>query len=165
MLVIIIPLIVFLSSISPSIVTSIVKLLRPSETPAQASLRAQIREQRAQLHSMNMVDEFASYARVERKLNKLQAELNAIASQNRTNELKLRLMVTSISYCITGVSMLYVMLFYGSAPVLRLPAAALFPLGYLLAMPGCPSGCVSATTWVLISGSVVRRAVSAVTGR
>ena len=64
-----------------------------------------------------------------------------------------------------GVSMLYVMLFYGSEPVARLPAAALFPLGYLLAMPGCPSGCVSATSWVIISGSVVRRAVTAVTGR
>ena len=64
-----------------------------------------------------------------------------------------------------GVSMLYVMLLYGSEPVVRLPAAALFPLGYLLAVPGCASGCVSATSWVLISGSVVRRAVTAVTGR
>ena len=53
-------------------------MLRPAETPAQASLRVQIQEQKALLNSMSMVDEFASYARVERKLNKLQAELNAI---------------------------------------------------------------------------------------
>ena len=64
----------------PCVVTprQVVKLMRPSETAAQASLRAQIREQKELLNSMSMVDEFASYARVERKLKRLQDELSAI---------------------------------------------------------------------------------------
>ena len=56
----------------------VVTVMRPKETPAHANLRAQIREQRVQLNSMSMVDEFAMYARAERRLNKLQSELNAI---------------------------------------------------------------------------------------
>ncbi|XP_037079966.1 guided entry of tail-anchored proteins factor 1-like isoform X2 [Pollicipes pollicipes] len=161
MLIYMIPAIVFLSTISSKIVALIVKLLRPSESCSQAELRRQIRELKARLASLSMVDEFVAYARLERQLNKLQGDFNALASQSRNSELKLRLLITTISHCMTGAAMLYVLYGHGSEPVLQLPATALFPLGYLLAVPGCAPGGVSVASWIIVSNSVVRRAAAA----
>jgi len=162
MLVYTIPVIAFLSSISPKIVAWTMRLLRPAESSTQARLRGEIREHKRRLAAVSMTDEFPVYARIERQLNRLQAEHNALASQTRTNELKMRVLITTITHSVTGVAMLYVVWAYGSQPVVQLPPAALFPLGYLLAVPGCALGGISAASWIIISTSVVRRTMAAV---
>ncbi len=48
------------------------------EAAEEMSIRQEMRELRSQLQSIHMVDEFAKYAKTERKLNKLKDQLNEI---------------------------------------------------------------------------------------
>ncbi|KAH8021922.1 hypothetical protein HPB51_018771 [Rhipicephalus microplus] len=123
----------------------------------ESNMRRQVCDLRAELGSMNIVDEFAKYAKIQRKINKMSEELAHQAKLKSMYTFKVRLAATALLYALVGVAVAYIVWNYRSHPVVVLPEAWLSPIGSLLAPASGPPGGIGLTPWLLVSSSVGRQ--------
>lgn len=127
-----------------------------SERELESNLRRQVCDLKAELGSINMVDEFAKYAKIQRKINKVTDELSHQAQVRSTYTFKVRIIVTAVLYAIMGFSLLYLMIYYNSVPILQLPSKWLYPLNRFLALPSDVPDGIGIPAWLLVCHTVGR---------
>nr|XP_037281661.1 guided entry of tail-anchored proteins factor 1-like [Rhipicephalus microplus] len=140
----------------PFVVRMVLQVIS-QETEMESNMRRQVCDLRAELGSMNIVDEFAKYAKIQRKINKMSEELAHQAKLKSMYTFKVRLAATALLYALVGVAVAYIVWNYRSHPVVVLPEAWLSPIGSLLAPASGPPGGIGLTPWLLVSSSVGRQ--------
>lgn len=126
------------------------------ETERAKSVREDIANVRTEMSRISMMDEFAKYARLQRKLIKMQDELKAEKMSVNSSRFKFRVMISSVVTVVTRFLMLFMLYMYRSEPVLILPVQWMSPFSSLISWPSQETGAVSVFLWIAICGSVSR---------
>jgi len=121
------------------------------ETEMEANLRRQVCDLKAELGSISMVDEFAKYAKIKRKVNKVTDELSHQSDMRSTYTLKVRLFVTAALYTCMIFTVVYLHWYYRKEPVAVFPTEWLYPLSSLFSYPSGVPGAISLSAWLFIS--------------
>jgi predicted PurR-regulated permease PerM len=142
----------FIPKVSRKIVEMIVQ-----ESEEEINNREQLQLLKNQLKAISMVDEFAKYARTERKINKLQQDIAKI-NKSRTE------MFLAIKYggaiglrileVITFISLIWT---FKREPLLMLPVDWLWPMQAIVAFPTGVPGAVGITCWLLVCRSAISK--------
>ncbi|GAB6030327.1 hypothetical protein CHUAL_005995 [Chamberlinius hualienensis] len=140
----------------PYLVNVIVQIFY-QDSESQAHLRRQMSDLRSELAQISMVTEFAKYAKIQRKINKVGQEIDKQNQQQLSSRLKARLITNAVLYAFNCMVILYVVWSFGSRIVLQLPAEKLFPLSYFVVRTNedGQEG-ISGLCWLAISGTVAK---------
>ncbi|KAG0430849.1 hypothetical protein HPB47_022306 [Ixodes persulcatus] len=122
----------------------------------ESNLRRQVCDLRAELGGISIVDEFAKYAKIQRKINKMSEELSHQGQLKSTYTFKVRLAATAILYALMAITVAYLVWNYRSQPIVVLPEQWLSPIGSLLSPSATAPGGIGLTPWLLVSSSVGR---------
>ncbi|XP_032828632.1 guided entry of tail-anchored proteins factor 1 isoform X1 [Petromyzon marinus] len=131
----------------------VVRLTQP-DSGRELELREELRKMRRELATISVMDEFARYARLERRINKASDELKT-SLQARTTQLTTMKWIINISfYTLQAVVMITLIWNYYSTPVAMLPSKWVSPLEKLVAFPtGVPGG-IGITCWLLVCNKI-----------
>lgn len=83
----------------PFIVRMVLQVIS-QETEMESNLRRQVCDLKAELGGMSIVDEFAKYAKIQRKINKMSEELAHQAQLKSMYMFKVRLAATALLYAL-----------------------------------------------------------------
>uniref|UniRef100_A0A6M2E7L1 Guided entry of tail-anchored proteins factor 1 n=1 Tax=Amblyomma tuberculatum TaxID=48802 RepID=A0A6M2E7L1_9ACAR len=140
----------------PFVVKMVLQVIS-QETEMETNLRRQVCDLRAELGSMNIVDEFAKYAKIQRKINKMSEELAHQAQLKSMYMFKVRLAATALLYALMGITISYLVWNYRTHAIVTLPEAWLSPIGSLLSPASSQPGGIGLTPWLMVSCSVGRQ--------
>ncbi|KAK7080547.1 hypothetical protein SK128_005579 [Halocaridina rubra] len=124
------------------------------ESPAEQQMKKDIARMKQQLQSISMVDQFASYARIQRKINALSQQYKEKVMERSVGEQKVRIGIGGVLWTIVGILCVWLMWEHRSDAVVSLPPDLIWPLGPLLAFPSCSSGQISVIAWLGIVRAV-----------
>ncbi|KAI0237407.1 Tail-anchored protein insertion receptor WRB [Lamellibrachia satsuma] len=125
------------------------------KTREEEDLSSQLLEKQTELRSINMVDEFAKYAKTERKINKLAGNLNSYKKLRREKLVKINLFLRVGSRLLQILCLLSLVFMYRSIPLLELSADWLYPVSSLISFPFGSPGAISITCWLIVCRTVV----------
>nr|XP_011959198.3 guided entry of tail-anchored proteins factor 1 isoform X2 [Ovis aries] len=112
----------------------------------ESQMRAEIQGMKQELSTVNMMDEFARYARLERKINKMTDKLKTHVKARTAQLAKIKWVAALM------VSLIWK---YYSVPVAVVPSKWITPLDRLVAFPTRVAGGVGITCWILVCNKVV----------
>ncbi|KAK8398251.1 hypothetical protein O3P69_003866 [Scylla paramamosain] len=104
-----------------------------------------------------MVDQFANYARIQRKINSLNQQYKTKVSERSIGQQRVQLTVGGIIKTVVGLSCLWLVWENRSEPVVSLPDTLVWPLGPLLSFPSCQYGEISVVVWLAVVRTVCGR--------
>ncbi|XP_018408194.1 PREDICTED: tail-anchored protein insertion receptor WRB [Nanorana parkeri] len=135
--------------------SSILSRLLQKDAEQESQMRSDIQSMRQELSSINMMDEFARYARLERQINKMTDKLKTHV-KTRTGQLaKVKWVVSIVFYVLQAALMICLIWKYYSEPVILLPSKWIAPLERLVAFPTGIAGGVGITCWLVVCNKVV----------
>ncbi|KAL7301697.1 hypothetical protein TKK_0005696 [Trichogramma kaykai] len=118
--------------------------------------RAEMLDLKTQMNSISMVDEFAKYARLQRKYNKLNDQLKDKLNDNTQQRLKVRFFLNCGLKTFTILVSAILVFIYRYEPVIRYSEGLFFPFESILSWPTGQENCISLPMWMF----VVRTSVS-----
>lgn len=118
-------------------------------------MRASIQTMKRELASVNMMDEFARYARLERKINKMTDALKTFVKSRTSLQAKMKWVVNIVYYVLQAVLMISLIWRYYADPVMVLPSKWISPLERMVAFPSGVAGGVGITCWLVVCNKVV----------
>ncbi|XP_068247217.1 guided entry of tail-anchored proteins factor 1-like [Palaemon carinicauda] len=127
------------------------------ESVAELKIKQEISKMRLQLQTISMVDQFASYAKVQRKINVLNQHYKEKVMERFIGEQNIRLGITGVLWAIVGLMCLWVVWEHRTNAVVALPQDLVWPLGPVLAFPYCQNGEISVVVWMAIMRAVCYR--------
>jgi len=127
------------------------------EGKSERQVRQEISKLKLQLQALSMVDQFAAYAKLQRKINTLQQQYKDRVSQRVAGEQKVRMVLGGCVRSVIGLMCVWLVWEYRSDSVASLPPTLMWPLGPLLALPSCQLGQVSVVVWLGVVRSVCQR--------
>ncbi|XP_054263658.1 guided entry of tail-anchored proteins factor 1-like [Macrosteles quadrilineatus] len=122
------------------------------QTSRFQELRQSLSELQKESTSIDMTNEFAKYARLQRKIIKVQEELKKEVSVHKEEEMKNKLILRIV----VGLVCIVMVYTYNSQPVVQLDPDWVYPVGSVLCWPGGQLGSISFMVWCAISNSVIR---------
>jgi len=156
-----------------SVISAVIKKLVAKLSLVRPSLAEQrtcqeLYSLRRSLQSVSMADQFAQWAKLQRKINAAtqiyQGEVSARGSRSA--------LVSSVAYLVVDTATLLLSGWFlwclRSVPVATMPTHLTQPIAALLAMPGCAMGEVSGLVWILLvrsSASLLWPGVDALSSR
>ncbi|XP_010634835.1 tail-anchored protein insertion receptor WRB isoform X2 [Fukomys damarensis] len=139
--------------------------LLQKDAEQESQMRAEIQDMKQELTSVNMMDEFARYARLERKINKMTDRLKTHVKARTAQLAKIKWVVSVAFYILQGpcsparpsqaTLMISLIWKYYSVPVAVVPSKWITPLDRLVAFPTRVAGGVGITCWILVCNKVV----------
>uniref|UniRef100_V5IEZ6 Guided entry of tail-anchored proteins factor 1 n=1 Tax=Ixodes ricinus TaxID=34613 RepID=V5IEZ6_IXORI len=140
----------------PLVVRMVLQVIS-QESEMESNLRRQVCDLRAELGGISIVDEFAKYAKIQRKINKMYG--GALAS--RSTEVDIHIQSPTwrpLRFCtsLMAITVAYLVWNYRSQPIVVLPEQWLSPIGSLLSPSATAPGGIGLTPWLLVSSSVGR---------
>eukprot|EP00088_Acartia_fossae_P013784 TRINITY_DN1729_c0_g1_i12.p1 TRINITY_DN1729_c0_g1~~TRINITY_DN1729_c0_g1_i12.p1 ORF type:complete len:179 (+),score=15.41 TRINITY_DN1729_c0_g1_i12:77-613(+) len=126
-------------------------------TDSEISIIKEIRDLKQELSQISMMDEFAAYAKTERKINKLteKLELYKVARKTSSDKASFAIKIT-LNSLLGMVSLMSVWSFW-EEPVITLPTQWVWPLGWFLSSPGVKiAGGISLPIWMMLCRSCLR---------
>ncbi|KAL2746828.1 tail-anchored protein insertion receptor WRB-like [Vespula maculifrons] len=117
----------------------------------EVELRKNLATIRQEMASISMVDEFAKYAKLQRKYNKLENTLKEIENGRLSNRRKARLLTTYGFRFINGILIMIFLYIYNNEPVIKLPKDILWPINYFLRWPTNHEDSISLIMWFIIA--------------
>lgn len=109
--------------------------------------RCYLRELEAEQREYNMIDDFAKHAKLQRKIDKITAELK-VHSENKSKSLYLINLILRYSLqAMFTLTLLYFCLAYRSHPVIYLPEKYTSYFSVVFSFPGGEPGTVSCFFW------------------
>ncbi|CAN7988154.1 unnamed protein product [Ixodes hexagonus] len=139
----------------PLVVRMVLQVIS-QESEMESNLRRQVCDLRAELGGISIVDEFAKYAKIQRKINKMSEELSHQGQLKSTYTFKVRLAATALLYALMAITVAYLVWNYRSQPIVVLPEQWLSPIGSWLSPSAAAPGGIGLTPWLLVSSSVGR---------
>ncbi|XP_062407800.1 guided entry of tail-anchored proteins factor 1 [Sardina pilchardus] len=128
----------------------------------EMEMRTQIQEMKKELSSISMMDEFARYARLERKINKMTNMLKTHVKSRTAHQAKMKWIVNIVFYILQAVLMISLIWKYYADPVTVVPSKWIAPLERLVAFPSGVAGGVGITCWLVVCNKVVAIGLHAV---
>ncbi|XP_037687442.1 guided entry of tail-anchored proteins factor 1 isoform X1 [Choloepus didactylus] len=101
----------------------------------EAQMRAEIHGMKQELSTVNMMDEFARYARLERKINKMTDKLKTHVKARTAQLAKIKWVISVAFYVLQAALMISLIWKYYSVPVAVVPSKWITPLDRLVAFP------------------------------
>ncbi|XP_018873336.3 guided entry of tail-anchored proteins factor 1 isoform X2 [Gorilla gorilla gorilla] len=121
----------------------------------ESQMRAEIQDMKQELSTVNMMDEFARYARLERKINKMTDKLKTHVKARTAQLAKIKWVISVAFYVLQAALMISLIWKYYSVPVAVVPSKWITPLDRLVAFPTRVAGGVGITCWILVCNKVV----------
>ncbi|XP_035873335.1 guided entry of tail-anchored proteins factor 1 isoform X1 [Phyllostomus discolor] len=121
----------------------------------ESQMRAEIQDMKQELSTVNMMDEFARYARLERKINKMTDKLKTHVKSRTAQLAKIKWVMSVAFYILQAALMVSLIWKYYSVPVAVVPSKWITPLDRLVAFPTRVAGGVGITCWILVCNKVV----------
>ncbi|XP_075053361.1 guided entry of tail-anchored proteins factor 1 isoform X2 [Mixophyes fleayi] len=118
-------------------------------------MRADIQIMRQELTCISMMDEFARYARLERKINKMTDKLKTHVKGRTAQLAKIKWVVSIVFYVLQAALMISLIWKYYLEPVTVVPSKWIAPLERLVAFPTGVAGGVGITCWLVVCNKVV----------
>jgi len=111
---------------------------------------------RTEMKKLSMVDDFAAYSKLQRKLNLVTLGLETDSAARLALRKNLSRTISWVLYAICGGSYLLILATHGtSTPVLILPTTWFFPLNYIFSYPTGVEGGVSILIWTLMTRTFI----------
>uniref|UniRef100_A0A9L0R4Z4 Guided entry of tail-anchored proteins factor 1 n=3 Tax=Equus TaxID=9789 RepID=A0A9L0R4Z4_HORSE len=121
----------------------------------ESQMRAEIQDMKQELSTVNMMDEFARYARLERRINKMTDKLKTHVKARTAQLAKIKWVISVAFYILQAALMVSLIWKYYSVPVAVVPTKWITPLDRLVAFPTRVAGGVGITCWILVCNKVV----------
>ncbi|KAB0401199.1 hypothetical protein E2I00_018546, partial [Balaenoptera physalus] len=99
------------------------------------NMRAEIQGMKQELSTVNMMDEFARYARLERKINKMTDKLKTHVKARTAQLAKIKWVISVAFYILQAALMVTLIWTYYAVPVAVVPSRWITPLDRLVAFP------------------------------
>ncbi|XP_034884771.1 guided entry of tail-anchored proteins factor 1 isoform X3 [Mirounga leonina] len=109
--------------------------LLQKDAEQEAQMRAEIQDMKQELSTVNMMDEFARYARLERKINKMTDKLKTHVKARTAQLAKIKWVISVAFYVLQAALMVSLIWKYYSVPVAVVPSKWITPLDRLVAFP------------------------------
>ncbi|XP_015491410.1 tail-anchored protein insertion receptor WRB, partial [Parus major] len=148
--------------------SSLISRLLQKDAEQESEMRAEIQTMKQELATISMMDEFARYARLERKINKMTDKLKTHGTvpyllpfpKGKTFSVSEKHSVKSVfsfkyKFPFQAALMISLIWKYYSEPVTVLPSKWLAPLERLVAFPTGVAGGVGITCWLVVCNKVV----------
>ncbi|KAK9402102.1 tail-anchored protein insertion receptor WRB [Crotalus adamanteus] len=135
--------------------SSIISRLLQKDAEQESEMRSDIQSMKQELSTISMMDEFARYARLERKINKMTDKLKTHVKTRTAQLAKIKWVINIVFYILQGALMISLIWKYYSEPVTVLPSKWLAPLERLVAFPTGVAGGVGITCWLVVCNKVV----------
>ncbi|XP_045669442.1 guided entry of tail-anchored proteins factor 1 isoform X1 [Ursus americanus] len=135
--------------------SSFMSRLLQKDAEQEAQMRAEIQDMKQELSTVNMMDEFARYARLERKINKMTDKLKTHVKARTAQLAKIKWVISVAFYILQAALMVSLIWKYYSVPVAVVPSKWITPLDRLVAFPTRVAGGVGITCWILVCNKVV----------
>ncbi|XP_054937722.1 guided entry of tail-anchored proteins factor 1-like [Physeter macrocephalus] len=101
----------------------------------ESQMRAEIQGMKQELSTVNMMDEFARYARLERKINKMTDKLKTHVKARTAQLAKIKWVISVAFYTLQAALMVTFIWTYYSVPVTVVRSRWITPLDLLVAFP------------------------------
>ncbi|KAJ1112951.1 hypothetical protein NDU88_001211 [Pleurodeles waltl] len=135
--------------------SSIISRLLQKDAEQENQMRAEIQGMKLELSAISMMDEFARYARLERKINKMTDKLKTHVKSRTAQLAKVKWVISIVFYIFQAALMVSLIWKYYSEPVTVLPSRWIAPLERLVAFPTGVAGGVGITCWLVVCNKVV----------
>ncbi|OXA36530.1 guided entry of tail-anchored proteins factor 1 [Folsomia candida] len=154
-LVLLIPILILITKFIPKLSTWIsTRFYRL--TSKEADQVREIIQIRKEMGAMSMVDEFAKYAKLQRKLNQLTLDLESSGDCRKSIQTKIYRWTMGILSGLVAIIYLSLLGFVGtSTPVFVVPKTWYFPIQSILAYPSEVEGAISIPIWTLLTRNVI----------
>ncbi|XP_020363810.1 tail-anchored protein insertion receptor WRB isoform X1 [Oncorhynchus kisutch] len=133
-----------------------------NDVEQERDMRAEIQEMKKEHNSVSMMDEFARYARLERKINKMTDKLKTHVKSRTAQQAKMKWMVNIGFYILQAALMISLIWKYYADPVTVVPSKWIAPLEQMVAFPSRVAGGVGITCWLVVCNKVVSIGLHAV---
>ncbi|KAH0624829.1 hypothetical protein JD844_032668 [Phrynosoma platyrhinos] len=138
-----------------SLSLSQISRLLQKDAEQESQMRSEIQNMKQELSTISMMDEFARYARLERKINKMTDKLKTHVKTRTAQLAKIKWVINIVFYILQAALMISLIWKYYSEPVTKLPSKWLAPLERLVAFPTGVAGGVGITSWLVVCNKVV----------
>jgi len=146
---------VFLGGLLPSILKWCLQL-RYKTTTDEMKLRAEFKEMQKELATIPMVNEFARYAKLQRKMNKIEEAILAKGQSRMDQRESIRTKWTRYFQILNGLVLVYLSATQRYEPVIIGLTEWFWPLNQILAYPSGVDGSISTIVWLLICSNASR---------
>ncbi|XP_007651732.1 guided entry of tail-anchored proteins factor 1 isoform X5 [Cricetulus griseus] len=138
----------------PSLSSFVSRVLQ-KDAEQESQMRAEIQDMKQELSTVSMMDEFARYARLERKINKVTDKLKTHVKARTAQLAKIKWFISVAFYILQAALMISLIWKYYSVPVAVVPSKWITPLDRLVAFPTRVAGGIGITCWILVCNKVV----------
>ncbi|XP_012234965.1 guided entry of tail-anchored proteins factor 1 [Linepithema humile] len=114
-------------------------------------LQNELSNLKKEMAGLSMVDEFAKYAKLQRKCNQVENILKENKNQRLSSRLKLQMSLTYTFRVLNGVLILFLLFMYKKEPVIILSEGMLWPIQDFLSWPSQHDNAISLAVWVVIA--------------
>ncbi|KPP79923.1 tail-anchored protein insertion receptor WRB-like [Scleropages formosus] len=121
-------------------VSSFLSKVFQKDAEAEMEMRTDIQEMKMELSTVSMMDEFARYARLERKINKTTDKLKSHVKSRTAYQAKVKWGVNIVYHVLQAVLMVTLIWKFYASPVTVLPSKWIVPLERLVAFPSGVAG-------------------------
>ncbi|KAJ8027108.1 Tail-anchored protein insertion receptor WRB [Holothuria leucospilota] len=139
----------------PSITKTVLSLLH-KQGEQELHLQAELRKLKEEQDRIDIKDEFAKHAKLQRKMNKVTDELKSIRNSKFKRHLIIQWGVTIFLHFVHKLCYLMVIWSLREKPVIQMKYEWTWPIGSILAFPCGQPGAIGITWWVVASSLVIR---------
>uniref|UniRef100_A0A3Q2QQM3 Guided entry of tail-anchored proteins factor 1 n=1 Tax=Fundulus heteroclitus TaxID=8078 RepID=A0A3Q2QQM3_FUNHE len=149
---------VFLCNLMKILLPTISSFMVQKDADQESEMRSEIQQMKKEQSSISMMDEFARYARLERKINKTTDKLKTHGKTNTRSH------ADQFKWNIVKQAALMVSLIwkYYSDPVTVVPSKWIAPVERLVAFPTGVAGGVGITCWLVVCNKVITLGLGAI---
>lgn len=124
----------------------------------ELDLRTKMRDMKDELSHINMIDEFARYMKLQRKIDKIMMQIKDTGS-NKQKKMAILNLGVKIGLHVLHVLVMLILVFSNrTEPLLQLQSTYwFFPLNKLVALPTGVTGGVGIVCWIVLCNSVILR--------
>ncbi|XP_011705410.1 PREDICTED: tail-anchored protein insertion receptor WRB-like [Wasmannia auropunctata] len=120
-------------------------------------LRKELNNLKENMARLSMVDEFAKYAKLQRRCNHAENTLKENMNQRLNQKLKLQLLLIYSVRALNGMFILWLLYMYKNEPVIILSENVLWPIQNFLSWPCQHENAISLLVWL----AIIRLGISA----
>lgn len=140
----------FLHYIVPALIKSILSRVF-AQKKYDRELWYELKNLKEEMAGISMANEFAKYAKLQRRCNKLESTLQNNTSQLNIWKLKLQWSLIIIFNVLNTMLMIILFYMYKAVPVIVLPEGILWPVQNFLSWPGEDKNAISLFMWTVIA--------------
>lgn len=129
-------------------------------TDSEMNIRAEIKDLKTEQETISITEEFAKYAKLQRKIDKHTAEVKRLAALRNSKSAVVNMGVKAGIYITQAILMLVIVLTNKNEPLLMFPESWFYPLHNIVALPtGVPGG-LGVVCWIMACRTAVARITS-----